>query len=166
LFHLALYLAVPLFPLHWVSQIHLSDQEIGWGTAVFYLGVFLGSTQLARFTRRLGNQRLKAIGAILMSAYPAFMALSHGLDLFLVGSAAGGLGWSAFGGSMTNYLLEKLPEHHRSEYLALYNLALNAALLLGSLTGPFIAGFAGVPAALAIFAILRLVAAVAILRWE
>jgi MFS family permease len=165
-FHLTLYLAVPLFPLHWVNQIHLSDQEIGLGTALFYVGVFLGSTQLARFTRRLGNQRLTAIGAILMSAYPAFMALSHGLDLFLVGSAAGGLGWSAFGGSMTNYLLEKLPEDRRPEHLALYNLALNAALLLGSLAGPFIAGFVGVPMALALFAILRLLGALAILRWE
>jgi MFS family permease len=76
----------------------------------------------------------------------------------------GGLGWSAFGGSMTNYLLEKLPEHHRPEYLALYNLALNAALLLGSLTGPLIAGFVGVPMALAILAILRFLAALVILR--
>jgi hypothetical protein len=64
------------------------------------------------------------------------------------------------------YLLEKLPEDHRPEYLALYNLALNAALLLGSLTGPFIAGFVGVPTPLAIFAVLRFLAALAILRWE
>lgn len=164
-FHLTLYLAVPLFPLHWVNQIHLSDQEIGLGTALFYVGVFLGSTQLARFTQRLGNHRLTAIGAMLMSSYPAFLALSQGLALFLVGSAAGGLGWSLFGGSMTNYLLEKLPEDHRSEYLALYNLALNAALLLGSLAGPFIAGYVGVPTALALFAILRFLAALVILRW-
>jgi hypothetical protein len=67
---------------------------------------------------------------------------------------------------MTNYLLEKLPEDHRSEYLAMYNLALNAALLLGSLTGPLIAGFVGVPMALALFAVLRFLAALAILRWE
>jgi hypothetical protein len=50
-FHLTLCLAVPLFPLHWVHQIHLSDQEIGLGTALFYVGVILGSTQLARLTR-------------------------------------------------------------------------------------------------------------------
>ena len=165
-FHLTLNLAIPLFPLHWVNHIHLSDQEIGLGTAVFYVFVFLGSIQLARLSRRLGNQRVTAAGAILMSTYPAFMALSRGLGLFLVGSAAGGLGWSLFTGAMTNYLLEKMPEDHRPTYLAWYNLALSAALLLGSLTGPLVADLTGVPIALALFAVLRFAAALGILRWE
>ena len=165
-FHLAFQMAIPLFPLHWVGQIHLSDQEIGLGTAVFYVSVFVGSTQLARLVQRLGNQRVTAIGAMLMASYPAFMALSHGLWLFLVGSASGGLGWSLVGGALTNYLLEKIPADHRPAYLAWYNLALNAALLLGSLLGPFVAGFVGVPIALGIFAVCRLLAALAIWRWE
>jgi len=165
-FHLTLYLAIPLFPLSWVNQIHLTDQEIGLGTAVFYVSVFLGSMRLDRLSQRLGNQRVTATGAMLMSSYPAFMALSRGLPLFLVGSAAGGLGWSLFGGALTNYLLEKMPEEHRPAYLAWYNLALNAALLLGSLTGPIVAGWVGVPVALGAFAILRFLVAFAILRWE
>ncbi len=165
-FHLAINLAIPLFPLHWVNKLHLSDQQIGWGTAVFYVSVFLGSTQLARLVQGLGNRRVTAIGAMFMGSYPAFMALARGLDLFLVGSAMGGLGWSLVGGALTNYLLEKIPGDHRPAYLAWYNLALNAALLLGSLTGPFIAGIVGVPTALVTFTILRFLAALAIWRWE
>jgi MFS family permease len=165
-FYLAVYLAIPLFPLHWVNQIHLSDQEIGLGTAVFYVSVFMSSTQLARLVQRLGNQRVTAMGALLMASYPAFMALSHGLGLFLVASASGGLGWSLVNGALTNYLLEKTPADHRPAYLAWYNLALNAALLLGSLIGPFVAGFVGVPIALGVFAVCRLLAALAILLWE
>ena len=133
---------------------------------MFYVSVFLGSMRLDRLSQRLGNQRVTAAGAMLMSSYPAFMALSRGLPLFLVGSAAGGLGWSLFGGALTNYLLEKMPEEHRPAYLAWYNLALNAALLLGSLTGPIVAGWVGVPVALGAFAILRFLVAFAILRWE
>jgi hypothetical protein len=61
-----------------------------------------------------------------------------------------------------------VPDAYRSNFrhLAWYNLALNAAILLGSLAGPFIGGIVGLPAALVAFAILRLLAAAAILRWE
>jgi MFS family permease len=165
-FHLALNLAIPLFPLHWVNNLHLTDREIGLGTAIFYVSVFFGSTQLARLTKRWSNQRVTAIGAMLMSSYPSLMALSHGLNLFLVASAAGGFGWSLAGGALTNYVLEKIPADHRSPYLAWYNLALNAAILLGSLAGPFIGGIIGLPTALLVFAGLRFVSAVLILRWE
>jgi MFS family permease len=164
-FYLALHLAVPLFPIRWVNQLHLSDREIGWGTAAFYFSVFLGSTVLDRLVRRLGNQRVTAIGAAFMSSYPALMALAQGLGLFLIGSAMGGFGWSLVGGALTNYVLEKVPADHRPSYLAWYNLALNAALLLGSLIGPWVAGFIGVPVALILFAFVRCLAALAILRW-
>ncbi len=165
-FYLTINLAIPLFPLHWVNNLHLADREIGLGTAVFYVSVFVGSTQLARLVQRLGNQRVTAIGAMLMGSYPAFMAAARGLGLFLVGSAGGGLGWSLVSGALTNYLLEKIPEDDRPAHLAWYNLALNAALLLGSLTGPLIAGLVTVPLALALFAGLRFLAAVWILLWE
>ncbi len=165
-FYLAIHLAIPLFPIRWVNQLHLSDREIGWGTAVFYVTVFLGSTQLDRLVRRLGNQRLTALGAMLMSTYPALMALAQGLGLFLVGSCLGGFGWSLVGGTLTNYVLEKTPEDRRPAYLAWYNLALNAALLLGSLIGPIAAGFLGVPVALGLFALLRFLAALILWYWE
>jgi MFS family permease len=164
-FHVALHVAIPLFPLTWVNRIQLNDQEIGLGTAVFYVCVFAGSTQLARLVQRLGNQRVTALGAVFMSSYPAWMAVSRGLGGFLVGSAFGGLGWALAGGAMVNYVLEKVPEDRRPDYLAWYNLALNAALLVGALTGPLLAGIIGVPATLLLSAALRFLGALAILRW-
>ena len=68
-FYLALYLSIPLFPLRWVSELHLTDKEIGWGTAAFYVSVFVGSTQLERLVRRLGNRRVTAVGEKFSSAY-------------------------------------------------------------------------------------------------
>jgi MFS family permease len=164
-FNFAVHLAVPLFPIRWIDQLHLSDQEIGWGTAAFYASVFVGSMQLDRLVRRLGNQRVTAIGALFMGSYPAFMALAQGLALYLFGSVMGGIGWALVGGALVNYVLEKVPADHRPAYLAWYNLALNAALLLGSLVGPLVAGFITVPVALMLFAAARCLAALAILRW-
>jgi len=164
--HLGIHLAIPLFAPHWVNHLHLDDQEIGLGTALFYVSVLAGSTRLAGLTRRRGNRRVTAMGAILMSFYPALMSLAGGLGLYLVGSICGGLGWALVGGALTNYLLEKIPEDQRPAYLAWANLELNAALLLGSLLGPLVADLVGVPVALAIFAGWRFLAALVIFFWE
>ncbi len=163
-FHVALHLAIPLFPLHWVHQLHLSDRDIGLGTALFYVAVFFASTQLARLVRRHGNQRLTALGAVFMASYPLFLALSRGLHLFLVGSVAGGLGWALVAGALTNYVLETIPDDNRPAYLAWYNLALNAALLFGSLVGPLLAGIIGRTAVLYLSAFFRLLTALLLLR--
>jgi predicted MFS family arabinose efflux permease len=163
-FHVALHLAIPLFPLHWVHQLHLSDRDIGLGSALFYVSVLLASTQLVRLVRRYGNQRVTALGAVFMASYPFFMALSRGLDLFLVGSIGGGLGWALVAGALVNYVLEIVPDDNRPPYLAWYNLALNAALLSGSLVGPLLAGLIGRQTVLYLSALLRFLTALLILR--
>jgi len=165
-FYLSIYLAIPLFSLYWVNDLHLTDQVIGLGTALFYVFVLIGSTQLDQLTRRLGNQRITAVGVVFMSLYPTLMALSRGEGMFLVASMMGGLGWSMVGGALVNYLLEKVPGDQRPPYLAWYNLAVNGALLLGSLAGPFVAELVSVRIALLIFGGLRFVAALVFWRWE
>ncbi|MCB9423445.1 MAG: MFS transporter [Ardenticatenaceae bacterium] len=164
-FHLTQYLAIPLFPLYWVNHLHLTDQEISLGNAVFYGAVLIGSSQLARLTRRLGNRHLMAVGIAAMSVYPALTAVTHTLQLFLITSALGGLAWSMVGGASANYLLEKIPEDQRPAHLAWYNLALNAAVLGGSLIGPALAGAIGIVAALALAAAGRFLAAIGLWRW-
>ncbi len=164
--HLAQYLPIPLFPLYWVNNLHLSDQDISLGTAIFYATVFLGSTRFEALAQRFGNQRLTALGVLLIAFYPVLLAASQGLELFLVASVMGGLGSTLLGGALINYLLEKIPEDDRPAHLAWYNLVLNAAILLGSLAGPIVAGYLGLALALVFFALGRALAAVLVLRWE
>jgi len=164
-FHLAQYSTVPLFSLYWVRQLHLSDEQIGLGTALFWAMVLLGSTQFAALTQRLGHRRMVVFGGMLISLYPALMALSREFGLFMLASAVGGLGWSLFGGALTNYLLDRTPADDRPAHLAWYNLVLNASILLGSLIGPFIADRTGLGAALALLALARALGALAIQRW-
>jgi MFS family permease len=164
-FHLAQYSTVPLFSLYWVRHLHLSDEQIGLGTALFWAMVLLGSTQFAALTQRLGHRRMVVFGGMLISLYPALMALSREFGLFMLASAVGGLGWSLFGGALTNYLLDRTPADDRPAHLAWYNLVLNASILLGSLIGPFIADRTGLGAALALLALARALGALAIQRW-
>jgi MFS family permease len=163
-FHVAQYLAIPLFPITWVNRLGFSDLLISQSQALFYAAVFIGSTQLSRITGRLGNQRVTAMGVLLLAGYPAVTAVMQGPAVFLAVSLLGGLGWSLAGGGIANYILERTPNDDRPAHLAWYNLALNAAILLGSLLGPLLAGWIGLTAALIVAAIARALSGVLIWR--
>ena len=164
-FHLAQYLALPLFPLYQVNQLHLADNQIGIGSALFYIVVMLGSTQLRRVVHRLGHRNITALGVFGMGLYPFLLALSRTpLDFYGV-SALGGLSWSLAGGAYANYLLECIPAHDRPAYLAWYSVILNASILLGSLIGPLISDQIGLIPALFVFAAVRSLAGLAIWKW-
>lgn len=164
-FHLAQYLAIPIFPLYWVNTLHLTDTEISLGNAMFYATVLIGSTQLTRVTHRLHHKGVLVLGMVTMSLYPALTAVTQDLTLFLITSAVGGLSWSLVGGAIANYMLERIPEGERPSHLAWYNLALNAAVLIGSMLGPLFAQQIGLSAALGVAAVCRFGAALALRRW-
>ncbi len=164
-FHLSQFLAIPLFPIYYVRSLQLTDEHIGIGTAIFYLAVLVGSTQLNRLVRRAGHKNITGWGVIGMAVYPLLLALSSTVWHFYGLSALGGLAWALVGGAYANYLLENIPEDDRPAHLAWYTIILNACTLLGSLGGPAIAEGIGLSAALLLFGALRGLAGFAILRW-
>jgi len=164
-FHLTQYLPIPLFAVYFVNVLHLSDQQISLGYTGSYLVIFLGSLVLTWFTRRWGYQKVTGIGAMLMVLYPGLMALSSGFAMFMVASSIGSFGWALVSGAFLNYILERAPAEDRPAHLAWYNMAFNAAILLGSLLGPLIADRIGLATAIGLFAVLRLVTGLCILRW-
>jgi hypothetical protein len=80
--------------------------------------------------------------------------------LFFIVSLIGGLTWSLVGSGMGNYLLEKAPTTDRPAYLAWHNLALNAAVLLGSLGGSLLADIMPLTMALLLCFVARALAGV------
>jgi MFS family permease len=164
-FHLAQYLAIPVFPLFYVHALNLTDQNIGIGTALFYLTVLIGSTQLNRIVQRMGHKAVTGFGVIGMGAYPALLALSSQVWHYYAVSFVGGLTWSLVGGAYANYLLENIPAHDRPAHLAWYTIILNACILAGSLIGPSLANHLGLATALLLFGLLRFLAGFSILKW-
>ncbi len=157
-------MAIPLFPLVWVNELDFSDDLISFSQALFYVAVFVGSTQLSRLVKRFGNQRVTAAGVLLLALYPAISAVMRGPFLFMVVSLVGGAAWSLVGGGIANYILDRTPPDDRPAHLAWYNLALNGAILLGSLGGPLLAEAVGITAALFIAAGARALSGVYIWR--
>jgi MFS family permease len=165
LFHFTQLLPAALFPLFWVREVHLTDGQIGWVNALFYLIMLLVSPLLEPLTRWLGSYRLAVTGSILLASYPLITAFSYSLPLLLVTSVVGGTVWAILSGALVNRLLEVTPEDKRPSHLALYNLALNVATLSGTMLGPLVADLIGLREALFIIAVLRVGSGLAMARW-
>lgn len=164
-FHLAQYLALPIFPLFQVRQLHLTDDQIGIGTAFFYLAVLLGSTRLNEVVRNFGHQKVTGLSVAGLAMYPLLLAFSRNATDFYWTSILGGFNYALLIGSYANYLLEEIPIEDRPAHLAWYNVVLNASILIGSLTGPLISNMFGLGMALILIALLRFLSGLAILKW-
>jgi MFS family permease len=143
----------------------LTDGEIGWLNGVFYLTMLIGSLFLAGLTKRFGHHRLTVVGALLLGLYPLLTALSTDIKLLLAANILGGVVWAILSGSLGNRLLEQTPPDNRPAHLALYNLALNVAILSGTMLGPFLADWTGLREALLVVCALRVGSGLALVRW-
>jgi MFS family permease len=161
--HLTQYMTIPIITPFIVNELGMSNQMIGLAGGLFNVTMFLGSLQLNRATTTFGNKKLTGGGIVGLSAFPLLTAL--GPAGYLLSNIIGGFAWAMAGGALYNYLLEHIPAHDRPAHMAWYTLVSNAAILIGSLSGPLIAGEFGYIPALLIFGVGRLIAGAAILLW-
>jgi MFS family permease len=165
LFHFAQLLPTPLFPLFWVREARLTDGQIAWVNALFFLTMLLVSPFLGTLTKRWGNYHLIVWGAVLLASYPLFTALSKDITLLFVAGITGGAIWAILSGALYNLLLEIIPANDRPVYFAVYNLALNVAMLSATMLGPFLADVFGLRETLLLVALLRVGSGLALARW-
>ncbi|HSK89636.1 MAG TPA: MFS transporter [Anaerolineales bacterium] len=164
-FHFTQYLAVPLFPIYNVNVLQLNDDHIGIGTALFYLTVLMGSTQIRKLAASFGNKKLTGWSVAGLGLYPLLLAFSSNAAHFYMVSLLGGLVFAVVSGAYANYMLEYIPAHDRPSHLAWYTIVLNASILIGSLSGPVLANVIGLASALILIGILRLLAGAFVLKW-
>ena len=165
IFHLAQNLPAPIFPIFNVRALNLNDNQIGVGTALFYLTVLIGSTRLRGFVHRVGNKRVTGFGAMGMAFYPIILSFTTQVWQYYGVSLLGGFFTALATGAYANYMLENIPPSDRPSHLAWYNVILNLAILTASLAGPVIADQIGLVNALIICGCFRFLAGITILKW-
>ncbi len=164
LFNLSNNMISPLVPQILVHRLNLSDGIISIGTAASSMIVFLVSLVIGKIIRRTGNRRGTAIGWGLMAIHAVVLALASTVALYFFSVVIASMASGILLTSQMNYNLENVPDSERPEWLSWSNLMGNAALLLGSLLGPGIAGVIGIPAAIFSFGALRLLATFFVFR--
>jgi len=165
IFHFAQLMPGPLFPIFWVREAQLTDGQIGWVNAVFYLAMLVTAPLLAPLAKRMENRRLNVVGAILLGVYPLLTAMSSGMSLLIVAGILGGATWAILSGALYNRLLEVVPDNNRPAHLAVYNLILNVAMLSSTMLGPLMADVIGLREILFVAATLRFISGFALARW-
>ena len=161
--HLAQFMTIPTITPFVVNNLRLTDQVISLAGAMFNMVLFFGSLGLNHATLRYGNKALVGYGIMALSFFPILTSL--GGTGYVLANIVAGLGWAMFGGAMYNYILENVPNNDRPAHLAWYSLISSAAILIGSLSGPALAGVIGIGSALVLFGIARFLSGAAILRW-
>jgi MFS family permease len=164
-FHLTHTLTTPVYPLYNVRVLELNDDHIGIGQALYYLTMLFGSMGFRRMVHRLGHKKVTGLGVAGMALYPFLLAFTHEIWQFYAISLLGGFTWAWTNGAYANYMLERIPPDDRPSHLAWYTVILNIAILAGSVGGSVIAAQTGLSQALILFAVLRFLAGLSILKW-
>jgi MFS family permease len=164
-FYIFVYLPIPLFPLFLVHDLHLSDGAISLGNALYYVSMLIFSLSLRRWSERLGNRRILAIGGLTIFLYPLFTGLAKNAILYWVGTFVSGSAWALANAGLVNRLMERVPEDDRPAHMALHNLVLNIGILVGSLLGPTFGEALGLRNAILFSVLLRLLGGVFLVIW-
>jgi MFS family permease len=152
------YFPVPLFPLAYVEQLHLSDGMIGLGNAFFYGTMMLASFRLSALSTRYGHRNLLIISSLLFPVFPLLLGIAKGPELYYLACLIGGGVFAILSGALINRLMERVPAGDRPAHMTIHNLALNIGILAGSLLGPISADLIGLQASILLSAGLRLLA--------
>ncbi len=157
--------SVPLFPIAYVDQQHMTDGMIGLGTAIFYGAMMLGSFRLGYYSSRYGHRKVLWISAMLFPAFPLIIGFAKGPELYYLACLIGGAVNAMLSGAIVNRLMERVPANDRPAHMTIHNMALNLGVLLGSLLGPVSADLIGLQPSLFLGAGLRLLAGVFFFLW-
>ena len=165
IFYAFQYFPIPLFPIAYVDQLHLTDGMIGIGNALFYGTMMLASFRLSYISNRYGHRKVLIISSVLFPVFPLLLAIAEGPELYYLACFIGGAVYAMLSGGLINRLMERVPAKDRPAHMAIHNLSLNIGILAGSLLGPVSAELIGLQASLFLGAGLRLLAAGFIWLW-
>jgi MFS family permease len=91
---------------------------------------------------KYGNVVLIKIGGIIIPILPLlWLFFNTPLSIILGPQLLGGIGWTAFNLATSNFIFDNITSKRRGKYIALYNLLLGIAIIVGGLLGSFIISF-------------------------
>jgi MFS family permease len=159
------YFPIPLFPIAYVDQLHLTDGMIGIGNAFFYGSMMLASIRLNYISTRFGHRKVLIASAAIFPIFPLLLAMANGPELYYLACLIGGGVFALLSAALINRLMERVPANDRPAHMAIHNMALNIGILAGSLLGPLTANLIGLQESLFLGAVLRLLAAGFLWLW-
>ena len=132
---LGMWMAAPLYILHYVRDLHASDAWIGLQGTVASLGTIAGFALWRRIMARWGEARTLRRMILTIGLFPIAVGLLPTLALVLLAIGLNGLIVPGVNLSHFNTLLKATPEKERTEYTALYMAIVNIGAFICPLIG-------------------------------
>ncbi len=158
-FRCGITLALPIFPLYWVRELHASDAWIGIintvNSGVLLVAYFLWSS----VSRRRGAVQVLQVCAFGLVLYPLLAGLTPSVAPQPLYAGMGGIFMAGIDLVLFDMLLSTCPPRHTATYVALYQLTTYLATFVAPTLGTAIADGFGAAPALFVAAGLRLAGA-------
>ncbi len=126
----------PLLPLYWVRELGATDGQISIIMTMFSGAMVIGSLTMRRLVGRIGRERALTAGTFGYALYPLMTSVSPSVWWLLPWAVLAGALNAAITVTAFDNLVSITPEAERTNFIAVYNVAVNIALF----TGPIIAG--------------------------
>lgn len=157
-YHLGWGLAVPLLPLYFVRHLNATDAEIGIintvNTGVLLVAYFMWS----RITREMGGRFALIATTFGLSFYPLLLAFTNQIGVVILLSALAGIFQAGLDLVFFDTVITTMPEGAASaSFVGIFQTTKSFALFVSPLIGTSLAGVIGIPFALVVAGVVRLV---------
>lgn len=147
-FRFGMALALPLFPLYWVRELHASDSWIGIINTVQNAVLLVAYFMWAGLSRRRGTVLVLRICAFGLGLYPLLTGLTHSVPPLAIYAGLAGTFNAGIDLVMFDILLSTCPPRHTASYVAVYQLTIYVATFVAPILGTTLAGALGYAPAL------------------
>ncbi len=141
--HVVIGMISPLLPLYWVRLLAATDGQISiLVTAASAAGV-VGALSMQRLVGRIGRVWALALAPAGYALYPLLTSLSPSIWWLIPWAMMAGFFISALYTTLFSNMVALTPDHERTEYVSLYNLALFGGMFIGPIISGFLADIPG-----------------------
>jgi MFS family permease len=136
---LALGMIAPLLPLYWVNQLDATNGQISLIMTAFSGAMVIGSLTMRRLVGKIGRERALTIGTFGYALYPLLTSVSPSVWWLLPWALLAGALNAAIVVTLFENLVSVTPEAERTNFIAVYNVAVNIALFAGPIIAAILA---------------------------
>jgi MFS family permease len=131
-------IAAPFFVVYMLRDLGFSYLQYMSATALAVLAQFGSLRMWGRLGDIFGNRVILTVTGSVIPFFPVLWLVSPNFAYVIVLQMLGGLFWSGFSLSASNYLYDSVAPIHRAAYSAVHNVFTNVAIFAGTLLGGFL----------------------------
>lgn len=131
-------IAAPFFVVYMLRDLGFSYLEYMSATALAVLAQFGSLRMWGRLGDIFGNRLILTVTGSVVPIFPVLWLISPNFAYVVVLQMLGGVFWSGFSLSASNYLYDSVAPDRRAAYSAVHNVFTNIAIFAGALLGGFL----------------------------